>query len=617
MTLDSEIDRVAIVIPTLVRADRLEKCLQSIEAHGGPCEVRVYNNWTHSGVARVCNDYSAQVRSQTMRFAVEHHPTNLGCAASWNRGIKHFLDAGFDWVLVLNDDVELLPDTVSSFIDAISEQRPLVWSPNESMSCFAIHRRVIDTVGWFDENFWPAYREDEDYVHRMKIAGIKPGPAIGAEVIHSRSSSLNYSEYLWFQHRTRIDHQNLMYYGRKWGGVPHFERFVKPFNDARSALSDWPEPQPRAWGLRLDAQDRVVIDNDKPFKVRLYGSFMSNGSFARVSRGLQEGLEDLGLLAGTVEVDSLESDEMLAAPGMDATVGLYAGNPSFVSVMTSQGKHDMNFAVIAPNSTWLPERLIQSVRERAAVVAPSSWGAKILEANGLQKFPPLQHGVSKSFKPFPEAGQLLRQMFDEGQFRVLHLSSTDLDRKGTRQLLEAWKRAVERGVLGPKPRLLAVVDAPDGTYPEAASDPTIAITNRRINATEDQMPGVYQSFHVVCQPSRGEGFGMVPLEARACGVPVIATGCTGHGDHLGFSGPHDGCVIVKTGDLEPIDDGPGAMAPSLRAVDVEEALVFAYENWLALFEASRKNAAAVRRDLSWANQTKQWLKEMGLHGENK
>ena len=42
-------------------------------------------------------------------------------------------------------------------------------------------------------------------------------------------------------------------------------------------------------------------------------------------------------------------------------------------------------------------------------------------------------------------------------------------------------------------------------------------------------------FDLVCQPSRAEGFGLVPLEARACGVPVAATLCTGHADHMAAS----------------------------------------------------------------------------------
>jgi glycosyltransferase involved in cell wall biosynthesis len=36
----------------------------------------------------------------------------------------------------------------------------------------------------------------------------------------------------------------------------------------------------------------------------------------------------------------------------------------------------------------------------------------------------------------------------------------------------------------------------------------------------------------VLQPSAGEGFGLTPLEAKALGVPSIATGWSGHADHL-------------------------------------------------------------------------------------
>ena len=610
-----EMEKVAIVIPTLVCAERLEACLRSIQLHGGPCDVRILNNWTHSGVARVCRSFEGRSKSGLMNVIVESHPYNLGCAGSWNRGIKAFFDDGFEWALVINDDVELLPDTVSSFIEAIGPDSPLVWSPNESMSAFAIHKRAIEKVGWFDENFWPAYREDEDFVHRMKVAGIRPSAAPGAEVLHCRSSSLNYSEYLWFQHRTRFDQQNLLYYGRKWGGAPHHERFTSPFNQVSNKLNYWPSPDEKRWGLKLDENDRVLLDSERDLKVRLYGAFSSTGSFSRVSKGIREGLEDLGLLDGCVDLDTGDSDEMNAAPGKSALVGIYAGNPSLVSVMASQGQHEMNFVVMAPNSTWMPERLVQSVKERAAIVAPSTWGASVLQSHGLQEFPPLRHGVSKSFAPDPRAAHDLSQMFEEGQFRVLHLSSTNFERKGTRQLIEGWKRAVARGEIGKKPRLLAIVDAPEGTYPEAASDPTIAMTNRRINGTESQMPMFYQNFHVVCQPSRGEGFGMVPLEARACGIPVVATDCTGHSDHLGNCGMEAGCVIIKTGSLESIDDGPGALAPALRSEDVEEALVFAYSNWRALFDASREKAPEIRAQWSWSNQTQIWLRNMGFYGD--
>lgn len=600
--------RVGIVIPTLCRADMLERCLLSIEEHAAEAEVFVVNNWTHSGVASLLERYESNPR-----VTVVCHPENLGCAGSWNLGLKHFFDAGLDWAVVMNDDATLTQGAVEKLGEAIASGSDLVYS-SAAFACFAIHRRATDTIGWFDENLWPAYHEDEDFMHRLRLRTMKVSSEPEARVEHAKSSSLGYSELMWFQHRMKLDQKSLIYYGRKWGGTPNCERFSVPFNDGRNPLSFWPEPGERRMGLKLDERDQVVLDQDRPFSVRVYGPQLGNGSIARVARGLSEGLQELGLLAGQVDMDAFDSQEIHEAPGRGATVGIYTGNPTHVAV-TMSGGHDMVFSILAPNSSWLPKRILNNLRDRSAVVSPSSWGADVLAAHGCKRLPPLRHGVARAFSPGDEASRaLLRGDYEKGMFRVLHLSSSDRDRKGTRELFTAWQRLVRAKLLGENPLLIAFVDAPRGTYVEAEGDPTIRVRNDRIDASEADMGGVYRAFHLVVQPSRGEGFGMVPIEARACGIPVVATACTGHADHM--SPEPWGCVVVPTGEDAAVDDGPGAMAPKLESSSIEGALCLAHEEWLRLFEEAGEAAEGVRNEWSWSNQTATWLDAMGLWRKN-
>jgi len=51
-------------------------------------------------------------------------------------------------------------------------------------SCMYIKREVIDTIGYFDENFGMGYREEVDYCFRAREAGYKVVSCPSAEYIH-------------------------------------------------------------------------------------------------------------------------------------------------------------------------------------------------------------------------------------------------------------------------------------------------------------------------------------------------------------------------------------------------------------------------------------------------
>lgn len=342
--------------------------------------------------------------------------------------------------------------------------------------------------------------------------------------------------------------------------------------------------------------------------VRLYGISRTNGSFGRVAAGIREGLQDLGALAGYVPIDDIEDDGVYGGPR--APTAIFTGPPSMVPAMASHGEHARRFAVLAPNSEWLPERLITSMREYTRIVAPSSWGASVVTRYTSDPIPPLRHGVSKGFVARPQPQ--VPVAFASGHFHVLHLSSTDRARKGTAELIRAWRIAVGRGLLGEHPRLHLIVDVPEGTYPEAQGEPTIAFPFRHLNGTVAQMCGLLQQYHVVCQPSRGEGFGMVPLEARASGVPICATACTGHADHVIAGDP--GVVVIPHGELEPIDDAPHpeAVAPSIPIEGLVCALADSYAFWPELSAQALEAASHVQQAWSWRAVTETWLNQMEI-----
>lgn len=114
----------------------------------------------------------------------DNRQDNWGVAKSWNWGIRTALADGYEYVLVLNDDVRLdTPDFIDRLVAdlqkdgvILSSGRPdhLPPAPAEerpAMSAFCCDRRLFEEIGPFDERFWPAYFEDSDMLHRIRASG--------------------------------------------------------------------------------------------------------------------------------------------------------------------------------------------------------------------------------------------------------------------------------------------------------------------------------------------------------------------------------------------------------------------------------------------------------------
>lgn len=129
--------------------------------------------------------------------------------------------------------------------------------------------------------------------------------------------------------------------------------------------------------------------------------------------------------------------------------------------------------------------------------------------------------------------------------------------KGQDVLLRAWD-AVRQQV--PGARLVLVGDGPDRDRLRAAAPASVLFAG----AVADAAPW-YQAADVVVLPSRWEGMALAPLEAMACGRPVVVTDVDGARESLprSFAAP---CVVPPE-DPEALAGAVGALLndPALRA----------------------------------------------------
>lgn len=339
--------------------------------------------------------------------------------------------------------------------------------------------------------------------------------------------------------------------------------------------------------------------------MRLYGRGAGFGSHARVTAGFLKVLAGAERLAGFCDFDDLQASEA----GSTARVAVFTGPLNLLWRMRFNAQHQQRWVMVAPNSTEIGSKLEKEIEEFAThLMAPSRWAADVLGKRFNLPIAVVPHGIESEFCVAPRVAAL----DDPEQLTVLHLSSSDRQRKGTEELVEAWRQA--KPMLPRYAKLVLVVESTSLLLWRRKLQPEWGIfARRRFGGMAEGLPAremaqLYRSVHGVVQPSRGEAFGLVPLEARCCGTPVIATLCTGHSEHMAPDTP--GVVTVATGELEPIDDLPGALAPSLRVESLVLALVELGGHWRSLSEASREHAPIVRSGWSWERQLAPWVEAL-------
>jgi len=205
-------------VPTLRRYDLLELLLATAkDGDRKPDEYIIVDNGGSLGERRWIDP----------EMKVVTPGKNLGVAGGWNEIMQK---AGGEHVLIVGDDVRLHKDTLLEMEKVALGGAGFVRSGHApAFSCFLIARWLWEKVGPFDERFWPAYFEDNDYHLRMKLLGYDFATApVGYD--HTGSGTVkSFSDTELSIHHARFE-ANKRRYIAKWGGPPHQETFKVPFN---------------------------------------------------------------------------------------------------------------------------------------------------------------------------------------------------------------------------------------------------------------------------------------------------------------------------------------------------------------------------------------------------
>lgn len=242
--------KIAIIIPCInLWYQYLKPCLESIKTKH-EYSICVVDNGS---------DEDYRDTEYDKEFDVIRFDENMGCSAAWNAGVRKYYELGYEYFLILNNDVLLHPRAIDAlierfekgdedvvmvtmfdmrgelplpaqiFLQADNAKDNVEEAESPCFSGFMMNRKCWEDVGEFDEKFFPAYFEDNDYHYRIKLAGLKAIMYPPAMFYHygSKTQTESGSEYVV---KSPQFENNRSYYIRKWGGPPGEEKYTMPFN---------------------------------------------------------------------------------------------------------------------------------------------------------------------------------------------------------------------------------------------------------------------------------------------------------------------------------------------------------------------------------------------------
>jgi GT2 family glycosyltransferase len=204
--------KLAIIIPAFSGLDQLRHCLQSLgESHYRDFDILLVDHG-------VSDEISQLARDEFPRVTCLRGSADLWWSGASNLGIKYALEAGSQWLMLLNHDCYIEPETIGILLNNLEKEENSIIAPVQHMlrkkrdiigitSCFLLgFSTIIPPAAWYrfrsptglvptalicggrgvilgaatfqrvglmDEEQLPHYGADHDFYFRCRKAGLK------------------------------------------------------------------------------------------------------------------------------------------------------------------------------------------------------------------------------------------------------------------------------------------------------------------------------------------------------------------------------------------------------------------------------------------------------------
>jgi GT2 family glycosyltransferase len=200
-SIDFSVKRYFILDNSMGKDDGIREALATIQSSKHPCieEVVVVTNFL-----------------------------NVGFSGSVNQIVKQNTDCPY-WC-VLSVDWHLKPGHLKRLANRLMEPFTTILcdESQNGYSAMVFKPELLYEIGYLDENFFPAYYEDNDHRYRMKLAGLE-WEYFPLEYEHIVSATIKRDPVLMAKNQKTFK-ENGRYYIEKWGGMPGQEKYLTPFD---------------------------------------------------------------------------------------------------------------------------------------------------------------------------------------------------------------------------------------------------------------------------------------------------------------------------------------------------------------------------------------------------